>query len=218
MRLTSNMVLKNGMPFIGKVLRIALPYVDQMIITISVKADEATIKEVFSIKDPKIEIYWEDIKEMGELTRINNDNLARSKGEWIWLLDDDDLWPEEDLLKVFSHFDEDIDAISVNPFQVIDSKYYEKSFESKFLSKFYRREGTEWRTPWPRLAPYRHGRMLNWRRNPRTLVVPYKYFHMPLVKEHSFRDEPKWVRYKYKRDNPVLMPDEYIKKLNKITK
>ncbi|HEC66367.1 MAG TPA: glycosyltransferase [bacterium] len=217
MRLSCVMVLKNGMPFIGKALRIALPHVDQMIITISVKADERTIKEVFSIKDPKIEIYWEDIKKMSELTGINNDNLKRAKGDWVWFLEDDELWPEEDLQKVFSHFDEDIDSISINPFQVLDATHYEKSFD-KSLSKFFRREGVEWRLPWPRLSLYKNGKMLNWRKNDRTLRVPYRFFHMPLVKESSFRVEPEWAQYKYKSNTPELMPDKYIKELNKLTK
>ncbi len=218
MRLTSTTIVKNGMPFIGLALRCALPYVDQMIITISAKADEETIKEVFSLRDPKVEIYWEDIEEKGELTRIENEQFQRAKGEWIWMIDDDELWPEEDLLKVFSHFNEDIDSISINPFQVLDATHYEKSFENKSFSKFFKRDGVRMQIPFPRNALYKHGEMLNWRKNPRTLKVPYKYFHMPLVKENSFRNEKCWVQYAYRKDNPVLIPDEYVKKLKELTK
>ena len=60
--------------------------------------------------------------------------------------------------------------------------------------------------------------MLNWRKNPRTLRVPYKYFHMPLVKENSFRNEKRWVEYAYKRNTPIPIPDEYVEKLKKLMK
>ena len=218
MRLTSTTIVKNGMPFIGLALRIALPHVDQMIITISVKADEETIKEVFSLRDPKVEIYWEDIKEKGELTRIENEQFARAKGEWIWMIDDDELWPEEDLLKVFSHFKEDIDSISINPFQVLDSKHHEWSFRHKFLSKFFKRDGVKMGIPFPRNMLFKHGKMLNWRKNSRTLRVPYRYFHMPLVKEHSFRNESRWKQYAYKKNTPIPIPNDYVEKLNRMTK
>ena len=218
MRLTSTTIVKNGMPFIGLALRIALPHVDQMIITISAKADEATIKEVFSLRDPKVEIYWEDIEEKGELTRIENEQFARAKGEWIWMIDDDELWPEEDLLKVFTHFREDIDSISINPFQVLDSKHHEASFRDKSFSKFFKRKGVRMIVPFPRNRLAKNGKLLNWRYNKRTLKVPYKYFHMPLVKEYSFRNEPRWKQYVYRKSTPIPIPDEYIEKLNGMTK
>ena len=202
------------MPYIGRALKIALPYVEQMIITLSVKSDEETIQEVFNIRSPKVEIYWEDVAKKAELTRIENEQIEHSKGEWIWTLEDDELWAKEDLEGVFSYMNEDIDAISVNQYQMIDLNHYDYGFRRKYLTKFFKREGAYWKKDFPKNVPYKDGKILYHKKNERNKVVQEHFFHLPLLKENSFRDEKEWAKkYSYKVGEAVALSESYSKKL-----
>lgn len=220
--LTSNTIVKNGMPFIGLALKRALPYVDQMIVTISKKADKRTIEEVRGVaeSDKKVEIYWEDVKDRSELTQVEQEQLENSKGDWIWTLEDDDIFPDEDLEKCMSHFGEDIDGISLGHFQVIDNQHYDSNRDEKSLTKFFKRKDAYWAIPFPRNMQFnKKSGVLYWKKNKRVKVVPYKYFHLVLLKEHSFRNEPEWVEnYGYRNITPARIPEEYIEKLRVVLK
>ncbi len=215
--ITSNTIVKNGMPFIGKILKRTLPYVDQMIITLSFKSDENTIKEVKNIVDPKIEIYWEDVQSKWELTEVENEQINRSKGDWILLLEDDDLWPSKELEKYLSYAKDPGDylAFSVNPFQLVTWDTYDYDKDDKCYPKLFKKRGASMEKPIPKNILVNSGIKLMGD-IPQIKRTECRYFHVPTLKEHSFRNETVWSKYRYKRIKPAKLPEERIEELNTI--
>jgi glycosyltransferase involved in cell wall biosynthesis len=181
-----------------------------------VKADEPTVKEVFSIRDPKVEIYWEDVPNKGELTHIENIQIEKSKGDWIWSLEDDELWPEEDLRGALSLLNDNVDGLGVVPFNMANETQYNPTINGP-LTKFFRREGTYWKRPFPKNGPRHNGAELTARKNNRVPWSPYTFFHMVLMKEASFRNEPEWFpNYGYRSTKRADLPEKYRKALAEI--
>lgn len=215
--ITSNTIVKNGMPFIGKILKRTLPYVDQMIITLSVKSDENTIREVKGIVDPKIEIYWEDVQSKWELTDVENEQISKSKGDWILLLEDDDLWPLKELEKYLGYTKNpgEYMAFSVNPLQLITWDTYDYDKDDKFYPKLFKRKGATMEKPFPKNLLVNNGIKLMGD-IPQIKRTDCRYFHIPTLKEHSFRNEPVWEKYRYKHIRPAKLTEESIEELNAI--
>lgn len=216
--ISSNTVVKHGMPFIGVALRRALPYVDQMIITISKKADSRTIEEIKEIaKYNKVEVYWEDIKVIGELTNVENEQIKKSKGDWIWTVEDDDIWLEKDLKECLACLDEDLDGLGISPYLLLDPEHYDATWGKRYITKFFKREGTIMYKPFPINRLKRNGIRLNWKFNPKVKIFPLHYLHLPLLKEYSFRKQPPWnTKYQYTKHKKRELPDKYIKEFKTI--
>ena len=212
MTITSNTLVKNGMPFIGKVLRQVAPYMDEMIIAISRKSDDGTIKEINeALKDhmDKVTIIWEDVSKPAELTEVENEMVKISKSEWILFLSDDDYWPVDQLSLCLDELDKDdnILAYSVNPYQLIDFEHYDYSWRNKSFSKFLRRKGLRFIKNWPReLAADENNKALYWRKHPQVKCLPYKFYHLSYIKNHSFRTEDWATSFKQTLGNPMKLP------------
>ena len=196
--ITSNTLVKDGMPFIGKVLEQVEPYMDEMIVTISVKCTDETndVVEKFRKEHPdKVFVYHENVSHKAELTKIQQDMLDSSTGDWILFLSDDDYWPREELEKVLAEIDkgEDVLGYSVNPYQLIDLEHYDYSWRKKQFTKFFKREGSYYKGDWPRELIYNNGESLYWKDNKRVVSLSYKFYHLSYLKNHSFRTED-WAK------------------------
>jgi glycosyltransferase involved in cell wall biosynthesis len=196
--ITSHTLVRNGMPFIGKVLRAAQPFVDEMIITISEKSNDGTWEEIQRVRKDfpdKIRIDVEDVKDPGELTQIENRMLQKSRGDWIFFLSDDDYWTPDQLKLCIGELDKDpnILAYSVNPYQLIDWEHYDYSWRHKYFTKFFRR-GSKYINPWPKdLIADKTGRPLYHRTHEQVKNLPYKFYHLSYMKGWSFRNE-EWAK------------------------
>lgn len=215
MTITSNTLVKNGMPFIGKVLKQVAPYMDEMIITISKKSNDGTAKEIEEfLKDymDKVTILWEDVKTKGELTRIENDMVKISTSDWILFLSDDDYWPEDQLKLCLEELDKDenILAYSVNPYQLIDFEHYDYSWRNKSFSKFLRRKGLKFIKLWPLEVPAdMDNKRLYWKTNKQVKRLPYKFYHLSYLKDYTFRDEEWASKFRQTLGKPVKLPKSF---------
>ena len=207
---SSNTVVRNGMPFIGKVLRQVAPIVDELIVTISDKSDDGTIKEVSRVFEEFPGKVFVDFESggPGELTQVQQAQADRSKGEWILFLSDDDFWPQEELKKCIAELDKvrDILAYSVNPYQLIDFATHDDSWRNKSFSKFLRKEGMRYIGTWPRELPCdNHGKPLYWKSHAQVQRLPYRFYHLSYLKEYSFRNE-EWAKaFRMRQGKPVKL-------------
>src|SRR3990167_9872670 len=218
-KITSNTLVKWSTPFIGLSLKRVLPYIDQMVITISKKADEATKNEIDKIsKNSKVEVYWEDVSKIGQLTDVQNEQLKVSMGDWIWLVEDDDLWPEEDLENCLKELTEEKDGITINPFQLTDYEHYDFNKRKKFYPKFFKKEGAYFDRPFPRNCIFNQRGMISDKAGMKVKRVPYHYFHLPMLKDYSFRNNEQYSSYAYTNIDPKPLPEEYKLKLKNILK
>jgi glycosyltransferase involved in cell wall biosynthesis len=197
MKITSNTILKNDMPFVDMVLRNVEPFVDEMIITISIKSDDGTLEKVedFALDFPsKVKLDFEAVTEPKELTQVRQHQLDISHSEWVMFLDGDDWWPKNRLSYVLSYLDNDIDGLAVSPYQVTDSEYYERQWTHMGFTKFFKKQpGVHYEGDWPRDLIYKDKEMLYWKTNTRVPMIPCMFYHLSKLKHHSFRNED-WAK------------------------
>lgn len=191
------------MPFIGKVLRQVAPFMDKMFIALSAQSTDGTQEEVmkFIEENPgKVEFMFEYEKNPARLTNVRQFQADRTVQDWILFLDDDDYWPTDALESCLKELDKDSEilAYSVSPYQVVDENHYDASWHKKSFSKFLRK-GVRYKGDWPRDMPCDdEGRCLYWKTHPKVKTLPYKFYHLALLKNHSFRNEEWASKYKYK--------------------
>jgi glycosyltransferase involved in cell wall biosynthesis len=216
MKITSTTIVKNGMPFIGKILEQAEPLMDEMIITISEKSTDGSILEVemFRQKHPdKVFVNTENVIAPSHLTGVRNDQVKKSHGDWILMLDDDDYWPQDQLQLCIEELDKDPEVLcyAVNPYQLIDYENHDASWSKKFFSKFIRRDGLTFKYPWPRELPIdSNGVKLYWKDNPKVKKLPYRFYHLSHIKGGSFRKESWGKKYEDKIGIIQKLPQKVI--------
>ena len=91
--ISSNTIVKNGMPYIGKVLEQVEPYMQEMFITYSVNSDIETKKVVWAFAEKygdKVILEVENISRPGDLTKVQPVQLDKTTIDWILFMSDDD--------------------------------------------------------------------------------------------------------------------------------
>jgi glycosyltransferase involved in cell wall biosynthesis len=102
------------------------------LIIVSDGSNDNTKQKVNQIKDPRIK-FIELEKNYGYPAKARNDGIKISKGEYIALCDDDDLWEKNKLENQLEFIKRGYDFIFTNS-KFIKSK---KSFAKKFYSTFF---------------------------------------------------------------------------------
>src|SRR3990167_10619265 len=177
MTITSNTLVCNGMPFIGKVLKQVAPYMDEMVICLSEKSNDGTEQEIkTALKDYWHKVVWmtENVQSKGKLTDVENQMNEKSTSEWVLFLSDDDYWTPDQLELCLAELDKnkDILSYSVSPYQLLDFEHYDSTWGQKFFAKFLRLEGLFYRFPWPQDMPCdATGTPLYWRTHPKIKVL-----------------------------------------------
>lgn len=206
------------MPFIDRVLRIVEPFMDRMVITLSEKSTDGTADIVKKFKDDypeKVILLTENVDNSGELTKERIKQLEYSDSDWILFLDDDDYWTPDQLRLCLAELDKDpnILAYSVNPYQMVDFDSYDANWENrKYFSKFLRRKGLSYVKPWPRDLPIdKNGKPLYHKTHPQVKNLSYKFYHLALMKNYSFRDKEDWAKgYIYKKGKIKKLTNKLI--------
>ncbi len=193
MKICSHTIVKNGQPFIDLVLNQVLPFVDRAIVTVSVKSTDGTkeLLEKMAEENPKINIIYENVYRIGDLTYERQLQVGRTTEDWILFLDDDDYWPTRSLETVVDYLyrADDIDGIAFNPFQMVDFDNEDESWRYKWFTKVFPNvRGLHYRFPWPKDAIYIDNRWCYWRKNNRVKKLEARYFHLANLKNESFRD------------------------------
>lgn len=191
------------MPFIGKVLEQVAPYMEKMIVTLSMKSNDETRELLYDLmrKYDHIILLEENVSSPAQLTAVRNEQAQLTQSDWILFLDDDDYWPKDQLELCLKELpkDPDILAYSVSPCQLIDKEHYDNSlyWRRKSYSKFLRREGMHYRFPWPKDLPIDKDNVpLNWRYNSHTKKLSYYFYHLSYMKNYSFRNTKGFERFK----------------------
>jgi glycosyltransferase involved in cell wall biosynthesis len=215
-KITSNTIVKNGMPFIGKILEQVEPFVDEMIITVSEKSTDGTVLEIETLRQKhpdKVFVDTENVVSPKYLTDVRNNQVKKSHGDWILILDDDDYWTPDQLQFCISELDKDPSVLcyAVNPYQLIDFENHDTSWSKKYFSKFLRRDGLRFKYPWPRELPIdSNGVNLYWKDNPAVKKLPYRLYHLSYLKSGSFRKEEWGKKYEDKVGLSSKLPQKVV--------
>jgi len=216
MTIASNTIVKNGMPYIGDVLRQVAPLVDRMDIALSLFSRDDTYKEILKVMEEfpkKIYFSWEGTARSALLTEVRNIQVQRSKEDWILFLDDDDWWETDTLKKCLEEIKKDGDkyfAYSVTPWQLLDAEHYDVSWKNKSFSKFLRNKDLCYKGAYPEDMPTdKEGRKLYWKKHPLVKTLPHRFYHLSYLKKYSFRNEP-WARgYAFYKGEPAMLPEPF---------
>lgn len=213
-------LVRQGMPFIEPVLRQVIPFANRCLITISTKSDDGTYQVIEKLQSEfpdKIFIKIENVVSVGELTKERQKQVDNTIEDWILFLDDDDFWPTDSLKEVMIHFDDDCDALTNNPYQVIDKEHYDISWHNKWFTKWFKNQkGVHYRYNWPEDMIFLNDQMLYWKVNPRVVKNPSRYFHLSYIKNHSFRKEDWAKRFAFHTPIPENYPEQERETLEKI--
>ena len=183
MKIASNTIIKDGMPFIGKVLEQVEPYMDEMFITLSEKSTDGTkeIVEAFAKKYPnKVILDTENVKDLGDLADVQQSQIDRATSDWILFMSDDEYWPRFQLEKIIRLLDrkEDILAYSVGVYQLLNYEYHDNSWRKKFFPRFFKREGARFIKRWPReLIADKDNQHLSWKKHEKVRRLPFPDYH-----------------------------------------
>lgn len=216
MTIASHTIVKNGMPFIGKVLNQVAPYMDKMFISVSEFSTDETLSEVEKFIDEHpttlVEFMRDSYDNPSDLTKLRNFQVERTMQDWILFLDDDDYWPHDQLEFCLKELDKDEDvlAYSVSPWQLVDFYHYDWMWRYKSYSKFLRNRNMRYKGDWPMDLPCdENGNALYWKTHPAVKRLPYRYYHLARLKNWSFRNEG-WADYhKFNDAIPVELPQPF---------
>ena len=218
----SHTLVRNGKPFVDLVLRQVVPFANRCLITISEKSTDGTLEILEQLKKEfpdKIFIDFENVQSPGQLTQERQKQVEKTFEDWILFLDDDDYWPEENLVKMVEliNKEEDIDGYSVNPYQVIDKSHHDWDWRNKSFSKWFKNQkGINYRHPWPRDMIYLNDQVLYHKVNPRMKRIDTRFFHLSYIKGYSFRNE-EWAKtFAHRIGSKVEIPQEMMKHIWKI--
>ena len=212
-KISSHTIVKDGMPFIGLVLRQVEPFMERMLIDVSEKSTDGTLEEVERFKKEygdKVVINIEREKKSKYVTNARNRQINDTKTDWCMVLDDDDYWCNDDLKKVLDYIDEhedEYDVFSVSTYQMIDFKTYDASWLGKRqFSKFLKvKDGLHYKGGFPLETPYFKDLSLYHKHNPRNKRIPFHFYHLALMKYNSFRLKVggRWV-YQIKSPKQII--------------
>jgi len=217
MTISTQTLVKNGQPFIGRVLQQVAPFVDTCKVTLSTHSDQKTVDDVIALArvyPEKFTIFFENVDTPGELTQQRQRMIDNTEEDWILFLDDDDWWPEESLKEMIKLLEknEDVDAYSVNPFQLLTSFNHDWKWRHRSFTKWFRNVDINYRKPWPRDLIYKGDTLLYWRKNPRVPRVETKFFHLSALKKWTFRGEEWASKFKMtvpdQKELPINFQDE----------
>lgn len=132
MKIWVNTIVNNEENFIWFALMSVLDYVDKILVWGSGSTDK-TVEIIKTIKSQKIEFKEVGLTDKFEFTKMRQKMLEQSKGDWILILDGDDIWWKDSIKKLVDCINKkgnNLDAI-VNPFyNVLGDIYHYQSEEA----------------------------------------------------------------------------------------
>jgi glycosyltransferase involved in cell wall biosynthesis len=99
--ITAHMMVKNEDQWVRYSLLSILPYVDTVLVTDTGSTDH-TIEAINSLNSPKIKLTQTSISSPSDVTKIREAQLQNTKTTWFWVIDGDEVYPEEAAKEVVS--------------------------------------------------------------------------------------------------------------------
>lgn len=92
MRIVAHMMVKNE-PWAWYALQSVLPWVDQVMV-VDTGSTDGTDAILENVKDSKIDFCRRTANNPSEVSECRQEMLRRTKGDWLFLVDGDEIWPE----------------------------------------------------------------------------------------------------------------------------
>lgn len=100
MKISGHMIIRNEDQFVGFAIRSALPFLERLFIYDTGSTDQ-TVRVVREMGDSKIVFDEKGPQTPAGITALRNEMIAKTKTDWFFLLDGDEVWNQEILKKYF---------------------------------------------------------------------------------------------------------------------
>lgn len=121
--ITAHMMVKNEDQWVRYSLLSILPYVDTVLVTDTGSTDH-TLEAIKSIASPKIILTETRVNTPEGVTRIREDQLKNTKTDWFWVVDGDEVYPEETAREVVRATQGVFEGIVVRRFDLLGDIYH----------------------------------------------------------------------------------------------
>ena len=120
-KISVNMIVRNGEDFVLPCLEAVLPFASQVLVTVDSRSRDQTKTILYGLqkKWSKLGVYvWKVDNPLLDLVAMRNDQLERSTGEWVWIVDSDEYYLSTEIPKMWQtigdlHIEEDCNFFSV---------------------------------------------------------------------------------------------------------
>jgi len=201
------------MPYIGQILEQVAPFMEKMFITLSRKSTDGTTQVVadFARTHPNVELDYEDVEDIGELTDVLNSHVRKCKSDWLLRLDDDDYWTTDQFQLCLGELEKDpgVMCYAIKPYQLFDEETHDTGWHKKYFSKFMRKTSSLCAIqPFPRDLPADKDGPLYWKWHKGVRILPYYFFHLSYLKTGSLRNE-EWAKvFAHQFGKPTPLPED----------
>ena len=189
MEITTNTICKNSADFIESILRQTLPHITKAIISADRASTDGTIEILERLKkeNPKIELDYYTVSDpFKDLVVQRNKQIQKTKTEWIWILDDDELYPEEQIKKIFKVLENGKANAYLLPFYfVVDKEHYYSGKGSKAERFFRNVPGLKWENDF----------LYETIKTEKTRIDDVYFIHLSYLKTNSWRKEWNMLQY-----------------------
>lgn len=189
--ITANLVVKNEEEYLEQVLTQVFKLADEVLIADNGSTDNT----IEIIKKFSVNYFIEDNRNVCD---VRNLLLEKSKGDWIWIVDGDEFWPDEVLPKLkelLKNTPEEITAYAFTYHQIMP--FGEANHKSRPIRFFRNKNGVKWVYPFPReilsdndgIMITQYGANIPRQNKDLKFVEDIKYIHYSGVKISQWRDK-----------------------------
>lgn len=205
-----NTLVRNGEPYIAKVLLSVLPYVDRVLVYLDDSCTDdtrVTLRELYSThKNLEVKLF-EHPDNMGDLTKIRNQMLEESTEDWVWIIDDDEVYPKEMVDKVLNALKTSsaYDLLAVRGWFLVGNGMHHRARSKAWIPRIVRREGAVWKRAFSGEMLF-NGKKRLWKSEKMRKLSDIWYYHYSYLKPYSWRDERGIGYPEYDSSHPEVLP------------
>lgn len=121
--ITAHIVVKNEDQWLYYALKSILPHADQILLCDTGSSDH-TLDIIRSFSSPKIKFSQTNISSPDELTTLRNEQIKLTNTPWLWVVDGDEIYPEDTIAEIKSYLTDDCHGIAVRRYDLLGDVYH----------------------------------------------------------------------------------------------
>ncbi|HEC64669.1 MAG TPA: glycosyltransferase [bacterium] len=193
-KICSHTIVKNGADFIEPCLRQILPHVNRALVSIDDRSSDGTVEIIKKLEKEydNLDVDYFTVKDSKDLVEARNRQIERTTEDYFWVVDDDEYWLEEDIKRLFKHFEKYDDlAFRVTFWFPINDKqcWLLETRHSQIERVFKNVPGMVWYKTFPAERIHYKGTHLIRTHKRDRLLKDIFYIHFSYLKDHGWRNE-----------------------------
>lgn len=203
--------------YLEPVIRSVAPYVKQILLFVDDRSKVDIYEKIDDLKkefDNLEVVKFHVDNPFDDLTDIRNTMIEMTKDKWIWIVDDDEYWPQNVIESI--KLNDDIKGVATMCYAVWNSVKAHYSCSISFIPRIFKNTGQlKWKGKFTKEKLYDGEEELTNLKNQNIKQLPIRYIHLTHVKEDVWRDE---LNQQRRADDRKLinLPPNIIEEVNPI--